>query len=99
MKELHKFFKDPEIDAIICMRGGYGVIRLIKDIDYKLIKNNPKVLYFPVFSEILKRETLLNALVYIALLVVDIFILLHFLCCKIIFVQGIEYKHAKLPNG
>ncbi len=36
-----------------------------------------------MFSEILKRETLLNALVYIALLVMDIFILLHILSCKI----------------
>ena len=41
--ELHNFFKSPEIKAIICMRGGYGAIRLIKDIDYNLIKNNPKI--------------------------------------------------------
>lgn len=43
LQELHKFFKDSEIKAIICMRGGYGAIRLIKDIDYELIKNNPKI--------------------------------------------------------
>ncbi len=43
IQQLHKFFKSPEIDAIICMRGGYGAIRLIKKIDYELIKNNPKI--------------------------------------------------------
>ena len=41
--QLHKFFKNPEINAIICMRGGYGAIRLINKIDYELIKNNPKI--------------------------------------------------------
>ena len=43
LQELHKFFKNPEIKAIVCVRGGYGAIRLIRDIDYELIKNNPKI--------------------------------------------------------
>ena len=43
IEEMHKFFSNPEIDAIICMRGGYGAVRLIKKIDYDLIKNNPKI--------------------------------------------------------
>lgn len=43
VKEIHKFFSNPDIDAIICMRGGYGAIRLIKKLDYELIKNNPKI--------------------------------------------------------
>ena len=42
IKELHRFFKDDKIKIIICARGGYGAIRLINDIDYDLIKNNPK---------------------------------------------------------
>lgn len=41
--EMHKFFSNPDIDAIICMRGGYGAVRLINKIDYDLIKNNPKI--------------------------------------------------------
>ena len=41
--ELHNFFKDPEIKAVICLRGGYGAIRLIKNIDYDLIRENPKI--------------------------------------------------------
>lgn len=43
LNELHKFFKNPEINAIICMRGGYGAIRLIKNVDYDLISKNPKI--------------------------------------------------------
>ena len=43
IEEFHKFFSDPNIDAIICMRGGYGAVRLIKKLDYELIKNNPKI--------------------------------------------------------
>ncbi len=43
IEEIHKFFSDPNIDAIICMRGGYGAVRLIKKLDYELIKNNPKI--------------------------------------------------------
>ncbi len=40
--ELHNFFEDSEIDMIISARGGYGAIRLVNQIDYDLIKNNPK---------------------------------------------------------
>ena len=43
IEEMHKFFSNPDIDAIICMRGGYGAVRLIKKLDYDLIKNNPKI--------------------------------------------------------
>lgn len=43
IEEMHKFFSNPEINAIICMRGGYGAIRLIKNLDYDLISNNPKI--------------------------------------------------------
>ncbi len=41
---LHSFFEDKNIDAIVCTRGGYGLIRIINYIDYELIKNNPKIL-------------------------------------------------------
>ena len=42
INELHRSFTDPEIKLILCARGGYGAIRLINQIDYNLIKNNPK---------------------------------------------------------
>lgn len=42
ISELHRFFKDDKIKLILCARGGYGAIRLIKNIDYNIIKENPK---------------------------------------------------------
>ena len=42
-RELNKMFKDPSVDAIICLRGGSGAARVLDKIDYKMIKKNPKV--------------------------------------------------------
>lgn len=50
LEDLHEQFADKEVNAIICLRGGYGAIRLIKYIDYDLIKNNPKI--FAGYSDI-----------------------------------------------
>ncbi len=43
VEELHKFFLNKKIKAIICLRGGYGAIRIIDKIDYSIIRNNPKI--------------------------------------------------------
>lgn len=50
LKNLHNFFENQDIDAVIASRGGYGTLRFLKDIDYKIIKNNPKI--FVGFSDI-----------------------------------------------
>ncbi|WP_455922226.1 S66 peptidase family protein [Pseudomonas putida] len=42
LKDLHDAFADPEIDAIICLRGGYGTPRLLDRIDYDLIGRHVK---------------------------------------------------------
>ena len=42
LDDLHRAFADPEVDAIWCARGGYGCTRLLGDVDFKLIKKNPK---------------------------------------------------------
>jgi len=42
--DLHTMFSDPEVNAIMTLRGGYGVMRILDRIDYKLIKANPKIL-------------------------------------------------------
>lgn len=55
--DMNNAFADPEIKAIICARGGYGSIRLLDKIDYKVIKNNPKI--FCGYSDI----TALSALI------------------------------------
>lgn len=57
VEELHKFFKDPEIDAIFCARGGYGNIRLLDKIDWDLIKNNPKI--FAGYSDTTALEVMI----------------------------------------
>lgn len=44
LSDLHLMFSDKEVDAIWCIRGGYGCTRLLPKIDYKLIKKNPKIL-------------------------------------------------------
>ncbi len=44
LEDLHRAFADPEIDAIWCARGGYGCSRLLENVDFKLIKRNPKPL-------------------------------------------------------
>lgn len=43
VEDIHWAFSDKEIDAIWCVRGGYGLSRILPQIDYRLIKRNPKV--------------------------------------------------------
>ncbi|HIN46197.1 MAG TPA: LD-carboxypeptidase [Candidatus Marinimicrobia bacterium] len=50
IRELEDLFADPEIDAIICARGGYGSIRVTDKLDYLIIRENPKI--FVGFSDI-----------------------------------------------
>ena len=44
LNDFHLMFEKTDIDAILCIRGGYGTMRFISDIDYDLIRNNPKIL-------------------------------------------------------
>ncbi len=55
--ELMQFFECPEISAIMCARGGYGVMRVLDKLDYNVIKKNPKIIIG--FSDI---TALLNAI-------------------------------------
>lgn len=43
VEDLHEAFLDKSVNAIICARGGYGSIRLIKHIDFDIIRRNPKI--------------------------------------------------------
>ncbi|MFC3196372.1 LD-carboxypeptidase [Parapedobacter deserti] len=43
MTDLHEMFADPQIKAIICLRGGSGAARLLDRLDYDLIARNPKI--------------------------------------------------------
>ena len=42
LNDLHAAFADPEVDAIICLRGGYGTPRLLDRIDYDLLSRHAK---------------------------------------------------------
>ena len=42
LDDLHRAFADPHIDAIFCLRGGYGTPRLLDRLDFDLLRHNPK---------------------------------------------------------
>lgn len=41
---LHRAIEDPEIRGIICVRGGYGCLRLLPQIDWSLARKHPTLL-------------------------------------------------------
>lgn len=44
INDIHDSFKDKEVDAILTVIGGYNSNQLLKNIDYKLIEENPKII-------------------------------------------------------
>ena len=42
--DVMEMFSNPNVDAILCARGGYGCTRILDLLDYKIIENNPKIL-------------------------------------------------------
>ena len=50
INDIHEMFSDPEIKAIICLKGGAGASRIIDKLDYELINKNPKL--FMGFSDV-----------------------------------------------
>lgn len=48
--QVHRMFDDDTVDAVMCARGGYGSLRLLSQLDYDLIRSNPKP--FIGFSDI-----------------------------------------------
>ena len=45
LADLHAMFEDPEVAGIFCAGGGYGAARYADQIDYAMIKENPKVFW------------------------------------------------------
>lgn len=56
--DLNEAFADPEIDGILCIRGGYGAQRLLNRIDYEAIRRNPK--FFAGYSDITALHIAMN---------------------------------------
>lgn len=42
--EIMRAWKDPEVDALFCVAGGYGCNRVLDLLDYDYIRDNPKVI-------------------------------------------------------
>ncbi len=50
MRDLQEMTDDPAIKAVICSRGGYGMLRIINGIDFSALDKNPK--WYCGFSDI-----------------------------------------------
>lgn len=58
VNELHEMIRNPEVKAIFCVRGGYGLGRIADKIDYALIEENPKIIWG--FSDVTYLHTTVN---------------------------------------
>jgi muramoyltetrapeptide carboxypeptidase len=56
--DVMSLFADPEVKAIICLRGGYGSARLLPLLDFAVIRQNPKILVG--YSDITSLHCALN---------------------------------------
>ena len=56
--DINRFFADDSVDAIFCVRGGYGAARLMKLLNFELIRRKPKI--FVGFSDITALHGALN---------------------------------------
>src|SRR5947209_20090701 len=43
LADLNTALNDDSIDAVWCLRGGYGVMRILESIDYAALRRRPKV--------------------------------------------------------
>jgi muramoyltetrapeptide carboxypeptidase len=41
-RDLESLFADPGVHGVLCARGGYGALRMVRHIDYEKILENPK---------------------------------------------------------
>ncbi|MDD4565070.1 MAG: LD-carboxypeptidase [Eubacteriales bacterium] len=60
VSDINNAFFDPTIDAVFCIRGGYGVTRILDKIDYRMISKNPKL--FLGYSDITGLHVAINQL-------------------------------------
>lgn len=57
-KDLNDAFRDPAIDGVWCIRGGYGGHRILPLLDAEMIKRNPK--WFGGYSDVTALHTFFN---------------------------------------
>lgn len=56
--EVNEMFRNPEIDGIFCIRGGYGATRVLPLLDLEMIKQHPKV--FAGYSDVTALHIVFN---------------------------------------
>ena len=44
LNDINRALRDPKIDAIWCLRGGYGMMRILPGIDYDALSRTPKAI-------------------------------------------------------
>lgn len=44
ISQTEELFLNEDVDAIVCTRGGYGLLRIVDKLNYDLIAKNPKIL-------------------------------------------------------
>lgn len=44
LTELNEFLADDEVNTLICVRGGYGALRILDQIDFEAARRHPKLL-------------------------------------------------------
>ena len=44
LADINRALRDPKIDAIWCLRGGYGMMRILSGIDYDALSRTPKAI-------------------------------------------------------
>lgn len=60
LRDLNRFIEDTEVKAIFAFRGGYGCIRIVDDVNWKFLKENPK--WLVGFSDVTVFHNALNNL-------------------------------------
>lgn len=64
LADLNASLHDPEIDAIWCIRGGYGVTRILDRVDFESLNRSPKVIIgFSDITALLTAVTTVTGLV------------------------------------
>jgi muramoyltetrapeptide carboxypeptidase len=58
-RELAAAMSDPEVDAIVCARGGYGAMRILDDLPWKAFAERPK--WLVGFSDVTALHVTANA--------------------------------------
>ncbi|MDH3882304.1 MAG: LD-carboxypeptidase, partial [Desulfobacteraceae bacterium] len=43
--QVNRLFADPIVQAIFCARGGYGSMRILPLVNFKIIQKNPKIFF------------------------------------------------------